>query len=144
MALIWLMAWLQIKAMWITQERMIRSLSAETCPSAFGPFHTLKYFQNNGNFIWNTVSIFWKNLGRAMATLSPVMLSHCIDIRDVKSSIEMVSTLKLGVSLVHREKRSTAQGICIPWPWTRLWPSSQTFPKSARQEIPSFILLYGQ
>ena len=70
MALIWLMAWLQIKAMWITHEWMIQFPGAETCPSAFGPFHTLEYFQNNDNFIWNTVSIFWKNLGWAMATLA--------------------------------------------------------------------------
>ena len=39
---------------------MILFLSAKTCPLAFGPFHTLEYFQNNGNFIWNTLSIFWK------------------------------------------------------------------------------------
>ena len=68
-AFIWLIAWLQIKAMWITQEWMIKFLSAKTCPSAFGPLHTMEYLQNNGNFIWNTVSIFWKNLGWAMATL---------------------------------------------------------------------------
>ena len=73
MAVIWSQAMSQIKAVWITQEWMIQFLSAETCPSAFGTFHTLEYFQNNGNFIWNTVSIFWKNLGWAMATLAKTM-----------------------------------------------------------------------
>ena len=68
-AVIWLVAWLQIKAMWRTQGWMIQFLSAKTRPSAFGPFYTFEYLRNNGNFIWNTVAIFWKNLSWAMATL---------------------------------------------------------------------------
>ena len=48
MALIWSQAMSQIKAIWITQEQMIQLLSAETCPSAFNPFHTFEYLQNLG------------------------------------------------------------------------------------------------
>ena len=44
---------------------------------------------------------------------SAVMLSHCINIRDVRSSIEMVSTSKLGRAMMQRRR--------VVWAWKSNW-----------------------
>jgi hypothetical protein len=56
-ALIWLAAWLEIKAALIAQEGLARFLSAETCPSAFELLYVIKYFQNFKNLFWNSIAI---------------------------------------------------------------------------------------
>ena len=52
---------------------MILFLSAETCPSAFGPFHTLEYLQNNGN-----ISKSWAIYGTLQQCYVESVVTHSV------------------------------------------------------------------
>ena len=59
---------------------MIQFLSAKTCPSAFGPFHTLEYLQNFKKIIWNSAHFLTKTLAELWQEL--FTLPHISELSD--------------------------------------------------------------
>ena len=70
---------------------MVQFLSAETCPSAFGPFHTLEYLQLLGNFGILLLEILYlrKVVGR-ICELCPLYLCVQVLTRNIPSGLGIV------------------------------------------------------